>query len=243
MRFNCLKAIETMQGEFIFYHYILPTHFCGLNILLCMYSRQNVCVFVCVCVCVCVCTCMRVHAYVHACMHVCVCVCDLSSKITLPTKQLIPKGTLGLFCTNIAQLMTHATVVYVAAYHAVMLHSLLQGEFIFYHYILPTHFCGLNILLCMYSRQNVCVFVCVCVCVCVCTCMRVHAYVHACMHVCVCVCDLSSKITLPTKQLIPKGTLGLFCTNIAQLMTHATVVYVAAYHAIMLHSLLAYCRG
>ena len=42
--FNCLKAIETLQGEFIFYHYILPTNFCGLNILLCKYTRLNVCV-------------------------------------------------------------------------------------------------------------------------------------------------------------------------------------------------------
>ena len=88
-----------------------------------------------------------------------------------------------------------------------------------------------------------CVCVCVCVCAHACACMRLC--MHMCMHACmrVCVCDLSSKITLPTKQLILKGTLGLFCTNIAQLMTHATVVYVAAYHAIMLHSLLAYCRG
>ena len=107
---------------------------------------------------------------------------------------MIPKGTLGLLCTNIAQLMTHATVVYVAAYHAVMLHSLLQGEFIFYHYILPTHFCGLNILLCMYSRQNVCVCLCVCVCVCVCVCAHTHACacmrlcMHMCMHACMRVC-------------------------------------------------------
>ena len=48
---------------------------------------------------------------------------------------------------------------------------------------------------------------------------------------------------LVTSKLIPKGTLGLLYTNIAQLMTHTTVVYVAAYLAIMLPSLLAYCRG
>ena len=48
---------------------------------------------------------------------------------------------------------------------------------------------------------------------------------------------------LVTRKLIPKGTLGLLYTNIAQLMTHTTVVYVAAYLAIMLPSLLAYCRG
>ena len=33
--------------------------------------------------------------------------------------------------------------------------------------------------------------------------------------------------------MTPKGTLGLLYTNIAQLMTHATVVYVAAYLAIV----------
>ena len=70
---------------------------------------------------------------------------------------------------------------------------------------------------------------CVCVGVCVC--------------VCVCVCICHQKITLATKQLIPKGTLGLLYTNIAQLMIHATVVYVAAYHAIMLPSLRAYCKA
>ena len=48
---------------------------------------------------------------------------------------------------------------------------------------------------------------------------------------------------LVTRKLIPKGTLGLLYTNIAQLMAHATVVYIAAYLAIMLPSLLAYCRG
>ena len=48
---------------------------------------------------------------------------------------------------------------------------------------------------------------------------------------------------LVTRKLIPKGTLGLLYTNIAQLMTHTTVIYVAAYLAIMLPSLLAYCRG
>ena len=48
---------------------------------------------------------------------------------------------------------------------------------------------------------------------------------------------------LVTRKLIRKGTLGLLYTNIAQLMTHTTVVYVAAYLAIMLPSLLAYCRG
>ena len=56
-----------------------------------------------------------------------------------------------------------------------------------------------------------------------------------------------SQISIPdplvTRKLIPKGTLGLLYTNIAQLMTHTTVVYVAAYLAIMLPSLLAYCRG
>ena len=41
---------------------------------------------------------------------------------------------------------------------------------------------------------------------------------------------------LVTKKLIPKGTLGLLYTNIAQL-------YVAAYLPIMLPSLLAYWRG
>ena len=44
MGFNCLKTIEILQGEFIFYHYILPTNFFGLNILLCKYTRLNVCV-------------------------------------------------------------------------------------------------------------------------------------------------------------------------------------------------------
>ena len=40
--------------------------------------------------------------------------------------------------------------------------------------------------------------------------------------------------------MTPKGTLGLLYTNTAQLMTHTTVVYIAAYLAIMLPSLLAY---
>ena len=40
--------------------------------------------------------------------------------------------------------------------------------------------------------------------------------------------------------MTPKGTLELLYTNTAQLMTHTTVVYVAAYLAIMLPSLLAY---
>ena len=48
---------------------------------------------------------------------------------------------------------------------------------------------------------------------------------------------------LVSRKLIPKGTLGLLYTNIAQLMTHTTVVYLAAYLEIMLPSLLAYCRG
>ena len=46
-----------------------------------------------------------------------------------------------------------------------------------------------------------------------------------------------------TRKLIPKGTLGLLYTNIAQLMVHTTVVYVAAYLAIILPGLLAYWRG
>ena len=48
---------------------------------------------------------------------------------------------------------------------------------------------------------------------------------------------------LVTRKLIPKGTLGLLYTNIAQLMTYTAVAYVAVYLAIMLPSLLAYCRG
>ena len=43
--------------------------------------------------------------------------------------------------------------------------------------------------------------------------------------------------SLVTRKLIPKGTLR------SQLMAHKTVVYVTAYLAIMLPSLLAYCRG
>ena len=39
---------------------------------------------------------------------------------------------------------------------------------------------------------------------------------------------------LVTRELIPKGTLGLLYTNTAQLMTHTTVVYAAAYLAILL---------
>ena len=42
---------------------------------------------------------------------------------------------------------------------------------------------------------------------------------------------------------IPKETLGLLYTNIAQLMAYTAVVYVAAYLAIMLPGLLTYCRG
>ena len=55
------------------------------------------------------------------------------------------------------------------------------------------------------------------------------------------VCDLPSlKITSATKTLILKGTLWMLYTNIAKLMTLATVVYVAIYHAMMLSSLLGY---
>ena len=55
------------------------------------------------------------------------------------------------------------------------------------------------------------------------------------------VCDLPSlKITSATKTLILKGTLWMLYTNIAKLMTRATVVYVAIYHAMMLSSLLGY---
>ena len=122
----------------------------------------------------------------------------------------------------------------------------LQGEFIFFYYILPTSFCGLNILLCKYSRLNLCVCacvcVCMCVCVCVCTCVCLCVCACACVYVCVCVCVSHQKIIFATKQLIPKRTLRLSYTNIAQLMTHVTVVYVAAYNAIMLPSLLEYCR-
>ena len=39
---------------------------------------------------------------------------------------------------------------------------------------------------------------------------------------------------LVTRKLIPKGTLGLLYINIAQLMAHTTVAYVAAYLGIML---------
>ena len=48
---------------------------------------------------------------------------------------------------------------------------------------------------------------------------------------------------LVARKLIPKGTVGLLYTNIAQLMAHTTVVYVAAYLAILLPGFLAYCRG
>ena len=60
-------------------------------------------------------------------------------------------------------------------------------------------------------------------------------------------CFLDSKKLIPdplvTGKLIPKGTLKLLYTNIAQLMAHTTVVYVATYLAIMLADLLAFCRG
>ena len=48
---------------------------------------------------------------------------------------------------------------------------------------------------------------------------------------------------LVTRKLIPKGTIGLLYKNIAQLMVHTTVVYVAAYLPIILPGLLAYRRG
>ena len=55
------------------------------------------------------------------------------------------------------------------------------------------------------------------------------------------VCDLPSlKITSATKTVIPEGALWVLYTNIAKLMTRATVVYVAIYHAVMLSSLLGY---
>ena len=60
-------------------------------------------------------------------------------------------------------------------------------------------------------------------------------------------CFLDSKKLIPdplvTGKLIPKGTLKLLYTNIAQLMAHTTVVYVATYLAIILADLLAFCRG
>ena len=61
-------------------------------------------------------------------------------------------------------------------------------------------------------------------------------------------CFLDPKKLIPdvlvTRKVIPKGTLGLLLyTNIAQLMAHTTVVYVATYLAIMLPGLLPYCRG
>ena len=60
-------------------------------------------------------------------------------------------------------------------------------------------------------------------------------------------CFLDSKKLIPdplvTGKLIPKGTLKLLYTNIAQLMAHTTVVYVATYLAIMLADLFAFCRG
>ena len=59
-------------------------------------------------------------------------------------------------------------------------------------------------------------------------------------------CFLDSKKLIPdllvTRKLIPKGTLGLLYTNIAQLMAHTTVADVAAYLAILLPGLLTYCR-
>ena len=48
---------------------------------------------------------------------------------------------------------------------------------------------------------------------------------------------------LVTRKLIPKGILGLLYTITAQLMTHTTAVYIAAYLTIKLASLLAYCGG
>ena len=48
---------------------------------------------------------------------------------------------------------------------------------------------------------------------------------------------------LVTRRLIPKGTLGLLYTNIVQLMAHTTVVYVAAYLAVMLPDFLAFAEG
>ena len=44
----------------------------------------------------------------------------------LVTRKLITKGTLGLLYTNIAQLMAHITVVYVAVYLTIMLPGILQ---------------------------------------------------------------------------------------------------------------------
>ena len=56
--------------------------------------------------------------------------CFLDSKKLIPdllvTRKLIPKGTLGLLYTNIAQLMAHITVVYVAVYLTIMLPGILQ---------------------------------------------------------------------------------------------------------------------
>ena len=54
------------------------------------------------------------------------------------------------------------------------------------------------------------------------------------------VCDLPSLKIIDTKTLIPKGTLWMLYTNIAKLMTRATIVYVAVYHAVMLLYLLGY---
>ena len=46
-----------------------------------------------------------------------------------------------------------------------------------------------------------------------------------------------------TNQLIPTRTLGLWYSYIAQLIIQAAFVYRSNHLAIMLHSLLAYCRG
>ena len=50
--------------------------------------------------------------------------------------------------------------------------------------------------------------------------------------------------TLCINNMTPKRTLGLWYTHIAQPTTHTATVYiVTAYLAVMLLSLLAYCRG
>lgn len=66
---------------------------------------------------------------------------------TFAIKKLILLGTLGFWCTNIAQLITDAAVAYKPAYHKIMLPSLLT------HWVTKSQRVHISILTWMNSRH------------------------------------------------------------------------------------------
>ena len=102
-----LKAIESLQVDSLLFTFKFTPNFCRLNFLLKTYAGIIV-TYVRFCVCVLLYVCVICH-----------------QKTTFATKKLIPNLTHWLFYTNIAQLMTHTTILYIDACHAVMLSTFL----------------------------------------------------------------------------------------------------------------------